>query len=159
MAGELFFDFGTMSDDEIYDVVIQHLNELGTLDMGWIDVAVRDGHVTLSGRVGTDAEVEVAEKLLVEVLGIEGVTNELIVDELHRTDLPEAADEEVAAEEDADEQMGGGVPNQEDTASHLVEDLEAQTFGTRDMQQAIEEGASYNPPDLLPDGYGSRENH
>ena len=159
MAGELFFDFATMTDDEIYDVVVQHLTELGTLDMGWIDVTVRDGHVTLAGRVGTDAEVQTAEKLLVEVLGLDEVTNELIVDELHRTDLPEAADEEVAAEEDMDDQLGGGVPNQEDTAAHLVEDLEAQTFGTRDPQRAIEEGTAYHPPDLIPDGYDSTENH
>lgn len=156
MAGELFFDFATMTDDEIYDVVVQHLTELGTLDMGWIDVTVRDGHVTLEGRVGTDGEVQVAEKLLVEVLGLDAVTNELIVDELHRGDLPEAADDEVAAEE---EERGDGVPNQEDTAAHLVEDLEAQTFGTQDVQHAIEEGTAYNPPDLLPDGYTSRENH
>jgi hypothetical protein len=159
MAGDLFFDFDTMSDDEIYDVVVQHLTELGTLDMGWIDVTVRDGHVTLGGRVGTDGEVQVAEKLLVEVLGLESVTNELMVDELHRTDLPEAADEEVAAEDGMDDQLGGGVPNQEDSAAHLVEDLEAQTFGTRDVQHAIEEGTAYNPPDLLPDGYTSRDNH
>ena len=44
-----------------------------------------------------------------------------------------------------------------------AEDLDAgvgrQRIALDRTGQAIEEGASYNPPDLIPDGYGSRENH
>ena len=155
------YDFSTMTDDEIYDVVVQHLREYPEVDADWIQVNVRDGTVILSGRVGSDAEVSIAEKIVVEILGVEDFTNELVVDELHRGELPMAADDAFTAEEEVDDQMGEGRGvQQSDTAEHLVEDLEALSFGTHDMQAAIEDGASYQPPDRpIPDGYGSRENH
>jgi hypothetical protein len=157
---DLFFDFSTMTDDEIYDVVMQQLNEYPNIDPGWMEVAVKDGFVTLSGRVGTDGEKQVAEKIIVEVLGVENFSNELVVSELVRGDVPEAADDAAAYEDEFDDGLGGGVPNQEDTASHLVENLEGETYGTHDMQEAIEEGIAYQPPEHpIADGYGSEENH
>lgn len=157
---ELFFDFDDMDDEAIYDVVQQQLREYPNLDPGWIDVAVKDGHVTLSGRVGTDAERQVAEKVVVETLGITRFSNELVVSEHVRGDVPEAADEAAAYEAELDDQMGGGNSNQSDTAAHLAEDLDADTFGTHDMQKAIEEGTAYQPPDRpIADGYGSEEQH
>jgi len=156
------FDFSSMTDDEIYDLVVQNLGEYPELDMGWIDVAVRNGHVTLSGRVSSDGEVQIAEKALVEVLGLDEthLTNELIVDELHRGEMPEAADDAVAQELESDDQLGETAMDQSDTADHLVEDLDALTYGTHDVGTAIEEGASYEPPDRpVADGYGSRESH
>jgi hypothetical protein len=156
------YDFSSMTDDEIYDVVVQELSEYPNLDTGWIEVTVHGGHVTLAGRVGSDAEVRVAEQVVGEVLGIESLTNNLVVDELHRETLPEAADEAAAEADELDDQLGGSTQqdNQSDTASHLVEDLEAETYGTHDMQEAIEEGTAYEPPDRpVADGYESRENH
>jgi|SRR5215218_3131218 len=156
------FDFSTMTDDEIYDLVVQNLGEYPELDMGWIDVAVRNGHVTLSGRVSSDGEVQIAEKALVEVLGLDEthLTNELFVDELHRGEMPEAADDAVTADLEADDQLGEPLFDQSDTAEHLVENLDAQTYGTHDVGTAIEEGASYEPPDRpVADGYRSTENH
>jgi hypothetical protein len=156
------FDFAEMSDDEIYDVVVQHLLEYPELDVGWIDVIVRDGHVTLSGRVSSDGEVQVAEKAIVDVLGLgeESFTNDLVVDELHRGEMPEAADEALAAELEADDPLGSPSFSQSDTAEHLVEDLDALTYGTHDAGEAVQDGASYEPPDRpVADGYGSRENH
>lgn len=156
------YDFTTMTDDEIYEVVVQHLGEYPEIDAGWIEVNVSGGHVTLSGRVGSDGEVQVAEKILVEILGVEEFTNELMVDELHRGERPLAADDAFTEEEEIDDQLGegSGGGQHSDTAEHLVEDLESLSFGTHDMQTAIEEGASYQPPDRpIPDGYGSRESH
>ena len=154
------YDFATMTDDEIYDLVVQNLGEYPELDIGWIDVAVRNGHVTLSGRVSSDGEVQIAEKALVEVMGVESVVNELMVDELHRGEAPEAADEAVAQDEEVDDQLGETMFDQSDTAQHLVEDLDAMTYGTHDVGTAIEEGTSYEPPDRpVPDGYRSGENH
>lgn len=156
------FDFDSMSDDEIYDLVVQHLSEYPELDLGWIDVTVKDGHVTLSGRVSSDGEVQVAEKGVVEVLGLDEdrFTNDLVVDELHRGEMPEAADDAITADLEVDDQLGEGNFTQTDTAEHLVEDLDALTYGTHDVGTAIEEGASYEPPDRpVPDGYGSREAH
>jgi hypothetical protein len=156
------FDFSTMTDDEIYDLVVQHLGEYPELDMGWIDVTVRNGHVTLSGRVSSDGEAQIAEKGVVDVLGLDeqNFTNDLVVDELHRGEMPEAADDAVAQELDSDDQLGSSAWDQSDTAQHLVEDLDAQAYGTHDASQAVEEGATYEPPDRpVADGYGSREDH
>ena len=155
------YDFSGMSDDEIYDVVVQHLGEYPELDIGWIQVAVRDGHVTLSGRVASDGEAQIAEKALVEVMGLTDVSNQLVVDELHRGQAPEAADDAVAQDEEVDDQLGEPSSEQQsDTAAHLMEDLETQTYGTHDVGAAIEEGASYPPPQRpVPDGYTSRDDH
>lgn len=156
------YDFSTMTDDEIYDLVVQNLGEYPEIDMGWIDVTVNDGHVTLSGRVSSDGEVQIAEKALVEVLGLDetSLTNELVVDELHRGEMPEAADDAATADFESDDQLGETLGDQSDTAGHLVENLDAQTYGTHDVGTAIEEGTSYEPPDRpVADGYGSREDH
>jgi len=156
------FDFTEMTDDEIYELVVQHLGEYPELDLGWIDVAVRNGHVTLSGSVSSDGEVQIAEKALLDVMGLgqESFTNDLVVDELHRGEHSEAADEAVAEELEADDQLGSPDLNQSDTAEHLVEDLDALSYGTHDVGAAVQDGASYEPPDRpVPDGYGSREAH
>lgn len=163
MAGRYrgdIFDFSGMTDDELYDVVMEELREHPELDPEWIQVGVKDGHVTLAGRVGSDSEVSVAEQVIVEILGIESFTNELIVDELHRGEMPEAADDAVMQDLESDAQYGETNENQSDTAAHLVEDLESQTYGTHSVTDAISDGATYIPPDRpTGEGYGSRESH
>ena len=155
------YDLTGMTDDEIYDVVVQHLGEYPELDMGWITVTVRDGKVTLSGRVSSDGEASIAGQALLDVVGVAELSNELIVDELHRGEAPEAADDAFVQDMEVDDQMG--EPNlqyQSDTAAHLMESLEEQTYGTHDMGTAIQEGTSYEPPHRpVADGYGNREAH
>ena len=154
------FDIRNMTDDELYQLIVQELQEYPNVDADWVDVAVKDGFVTLSGRVGTAGEVQVAEKVLTDVIGVESYANELVVDELHRSQRPEAAD--AAAMQDAaiQDQLGEGAEDQSDTANHLTEDLEAQSFGTHDMQKAIEGGVPYIPPERpISEGYRSGENH
>jgi hypothetical protein len=141
------YDLSGMTDDEIYDVVVQHLGEYPELDMGWIDVAVREGRVTLSGRVASDGEAQVAERALVEVVGLSDVVNELVVDELHRGEAPMAADDAVSQDQQSDDPIGEPPsPNQSDTAAHLMEDVESQTYGTGDVGTATEERTPYSPP-------------
>lgn len=157
--GDLY-DFRNMTDDEVRDVVLEHLREQPNLDSDDIDVTVRNGMVTLSGRVGTDTEIQVAEAVLDDVLGIETYSNELVVDELRRGQAPEAADDEAAMIQEADAELGGAELYQSDTAEHLVEDLEGETLGTHDMGRAIQDASAYSPPDSpVGDGYGSREDH
>jgi len=155
------YDLTGMTDDEIYDVVVQHLGEYPELDMGWITVTVQGGRVTLSGRVSSDAEVSIAEQALVDVVGVTELSNELIVDELHRGEAPEAADDAIVQDAEVDDQLG--EPNlqyQSDTAAHLMEDVEQQTYGTHDMGTAIQDGTPYEPPYRpVADGYGNREAH
>jgi len=154
------FDLSGMTDDEIYDLVLETLREHPEVDTGWIEVRVDAGHVTLSGRVGSDGEAQVAEAVVTQTLGIEEFTSELMVDELHRGELPEAADDAIAAEQDVDDQLGTGTGSQSDTAAHLAPDEGEELYGTHDMGRAIEDGTSYNPPDRpMGDGYGSRERH
>ena len=163
MAGRYtgdIFDFSGMTDDELYDVVVQELREHPEVDSEWVEVQVKDGHVTLSGRVGSDSEVSVAEQVVTEILGLTEFTNELMVDELHRGETPEAADDAVAADLEVGSQYGETNDNQSDTAAHLVEDLEAQTYGTHSLSDAVNDGAAYSPPDRpTGEGYGSRESH
>jgi hypothetical protein len=154
------YDFGNMTDDEVREVVLEHLRDSPNLDVDDIEVGVKDGTVVLSGRVGTDAEVRVAEAVLDDVLGLDSFSNELVVDELRRGDVPLATDDAERWEADHIDQTGGESSQQSDTAEHLVEDLDAETNGARDMGQAIRDGSAYAPPDRpVSDGYGSRENH
>jgi hypothetical protein len=163
MAGRYtgdIFDFSGMTDDELYDVVVQELREHPEVDSEWVEVQVKDGHVTLSGRVGSDSEISVAEQVVTEILGLTEFTNELMVDELHRGETPEAADDAVAQDLEMGSQYGETNENQSDTAAHLVEDLEAQTYGTHSLSDAVNDGAAYSPPDRpTGEGYGSRESH
>lgn len=155
------FDLTDMTDDEIYDVVVQHLGEYPELDMGWITVTVQNGRVTLSGRVSSDGEISIASQALLDVVGVAELNNELMVDELHRGEAPEAADEAFVRDQEVADQMGDpNLQYQSDTAGHLMQDLEEETYGTHDMGKAIEDGTPYEPPYRpVADGYGSRENH
>lgn len=154
-------DVEGMSDDELRRLIVRQLGEHPALDAGWIDVEVAGGFVTLSGTVGTDGEKQMSEAVVTRFLDVGRYANDLVVNELHREETPEAADDDISARGEADDHLGGGETRQQsDTASHLEEDLEAETFGTRDMQQSIQEGATYVPPDRpIPDGYRSEEDH
>ena len=159
-GGDLY-DLDHMTDDELRSLILQQFNDYGKLDAGWIEVDVRDGFVTLTGRVGTDGEVQIAEEIIHDVIGIQNYSNELLVDQLHRRDLSEAVDEAVMEEMETDEiHPGSAEQHHSDTAAHLADDLEAETFGTHDEGKAIQGGATYVPPDRpVGDGYGNRENH
>ncbi len=158
-GGDLY-DFENMSDDEIRSLVLEQLSEYPNLDVDDMDVVVRNGVVILSGRVGTDAEVQVAGAVLDDILGLEDYRNELVVDQLRRGDMPEAADDANAAAEEEDGNIGVGNEQQSDTADHLTDDLETETYGTHDTGTAIRDGTAYTPPDRpVSEGYGSREEH
>lgn len=149
-----------LSDDELQQLVTRLLQESPDLDADSIDVRVQDGAVVLAGAVGTDGEKRVVEKVVVEVLGVGDYRNELVVGATHRQELPDDTESAAVSEEEMDDQLGGDTRQQSDTASHLVEDVESETRGTRDMQQSIQEGPTYIPPDRpLPDGYQSEEDH
>lgn len=154
------YDISNLSDAELRDVVIDHLRDQPNLDVDDIDVIVRVGVVTLSGRVGTDAEVQVASQILDDVLGLDDFSNDLVVDELRRGQEPEAGDEVKGGETDSERAIADPASQHSDTADHLVEDIETATFGTEDVGTAVRDATSYSPPDgPVADGYGSREDH
>ena len=68
-------------DDRIYDEVRRKLaNDLDVKGAG-IDVAVKNGAVTLSGKVHTEHAKEKAEKLTKKTKGVSSVVNNLVATE------------------------------------------------------------------------------
>lgn len=154
------YDIANMGDAELKDLVLQQLNEYPEIDVDRIEVEVREGAVRLAGRVGTEQELQQAEHILTDVLGMDGVTNNLVVDELVRGARSDGADDAFAEEFAADPQIGEEGPRTSDTAQHLLEDTQAEQFGTHDMQDAIERGTAYEPPDrIIQEGNTGREEH
>jgi hypothetical protein len=158
---EDLFDLGDLSDDELQSLIRRELEEYDTLDADNILVRVTGGVVELSGRVGTEEERRIAEHVVTDVIGVTRFTNHLVVDEVRRDEEPEAVDEHLAeAAERGEDQLGGrdDTMHTDPEAAHLREDLDAELYGTHDVQRAIEDGTPYEPPDTpTPEGRTERE--
>jgi hypothetical protein len=153
-------DIESLDDDELRDLIAERLEDYPDLDTDLVEVEVRAGRVTLSGRVGTERELQQFEQIISDVIGVPIVTNDLVVDELVRADYDDAAD--VAAEQHAASKgpTGAGADRTEDSAEHLMRDTAAEQFGTDDVSEAVERGYAYDPPDRpTQEGIRSRENH
>jgi hypothetical protein len=141
-------DVGDLSDRELRDLVRARLAEHRGLDVNDIEVQVQDGVVRLGGRVGTEAERRVAEHVVTDVIGITSVENQVLVDPLRRAESPEAVDDHLADEEDRAGLLLGDRPVPlSPEADHLEEDLDSRLFGTSDVQNAIERGTAWIPPE------------
>ncbi len=144
---EDIYDLDDLDDDELRRVVREHLAENNFVDVDDITVQVRNGVVHLSGRVGTEGEQRVAERLITDLLGVEQVTNDLVVDPLRRAESPIDVEEHLAVEEANEGLLLGDRPVQlSPEAEHLVEDIDGLTHGTSDMQRVMESGETYIPP-------------
>lgn len=147
---ENVFDLDDLSDAELRGLVRDQLSEYETLDIDNIVIHVKDGHVTLSGRVGTEPERQIADHVLSDVIGLEAFSNNLVVDPIRIDEEPEAADEQVALAEDRGEApiLGGTDTNDTDPEDERVRDNDEQSlFGTHDVRSAIENGVPWVPPD------------
>ena len=67
------------ADDRIYDQVRMKLTTDADVKGGGVDVSVKDGVVTLKGRVDTDKGRTRASKLTKKVKGVKDVDNQLAV--------------------------------------------------------------------------------
>ena len=145
---ENLHDIADLSDRELRDVIRSHLRAHNGLDADYITVQVQDGAVTLEGRVGTDNERRVAERVLTDVLGIARVNNSLVVQAMHRAESPLDIDDHLIEEERMDGLLLGdrAVPLSPE-AEHLEEDLDARLGGTSDVGKSIEEGTPWIPPE------------
>ena len=140
-------DLDDLSDAEIRRLVRDRLAEHRGLDMGDITVSVHDRVVELSGRVGTEGERRIAERVITDTIGLPSVENNLVVDALRRAESPEAADDSLADEEDhAGLQLGDRAMPLSPEAEHLEEDLDGRLFGTSDVGNAIQNGTAWIPP-------------
>ena len=137
-----------LTDNELRALVRDELEIQLAFDPNDVDVSVSSGVVRLSGRVGTEEELRIVEHVVTDVVGIERVTNELVVDPIRRAESPEPIDEHIVDEELHEGLLLGDRASQDDPeAEHLHENVRAELFGTTDVQEAIEGGIPWNPPD------------
>ncbi|MGC9951601.1 MAG: BON domain-containing protein [Bryobacteraceae bacterium] len=67
------------SDDQIYDLVRRKLADDQVVKGGAMEVEVKDGVVTLKGKVEYDEQKTKAEKVAKKVSGVKSVDNQLVV--------------------------------------------------------------------------------
>ena len=148
-------DLDSLSDDELRELVVQHLRANNFVDVDDITVGMQNGTLILSGRIGTDEERRVAEHIVTDSLGIQNYRNELVVDDNRRAVSPEAVDDHLADEEEHEGLLLGDRPaSLSPEAEHLEDDLDAELFGTTDVQQAIEGATAWIPPESpTPEGH------
>ena len=136
-------DIEHLTDNELRALVRDEFDAQLAFDPDDVDVSVSSGAVKLSGRVGTEEELRIVERVVSDLVGIERVKSELVVDPIRRAESPEPIDEHLV-----DEELHGDRPRSDDPeAEHLREDLPAELFGTTDVQQAIEGAVRWNPHD------------
>ena len=141
-------DTDHLTDGELRAVVRDELEMQLAVDPDDIEVSVNSGVVRLSGRVGTDEELRIAERIVTDIVGLNKVKNDLFVDPIRRAESPEAVDEHVVDEELHEGLLLGDMPRPDDPeAAHLRENLRSELFGTTDVLEAIEGGIPWNPPD------------
>jgi hypothetical protein len=147
---ENVFDLDDLSDAELRDLVRDQLAQDDAIDADGILVHVKDGYVTLSGRVGTEGEKQIADHVLSDVIGIESFDNDIFVDAVRRDEEPEAADEAVARAKSRGEDALLGGTDLSDTdaeAQRGTDNDEASLFGSRDIERVMEDGVPWIPPD------------
>jgi hypothetical protein len=141
-------DTADLSDGELRALVRDRLDEQLAFDPDDVDIAVRDGAVILSGRVGTEEELRIIEHVVTDVVGLNNVRNELLVDPIRRAESPLAIDEHIA-DEDAHEGLllGDRARPENPESEHLHENLRAELYGTTDVQESIEGAIPWIPPE------------
>jgi osmotically-inducible protein OsmY len=68
-----------VSDDQLYDLVRRKLADDVVVKGGALDVDVKDGVVTLRGKLESDKQKQKAEKIVRKINGVKQVNNELVV--------------------------------------------------------------------------------
>lgn len=147
-----------MDDGDIGGLVRQELHEADDFDVDDVDVTVRDGHIRVEGRVGTEGERQRVEQVLGRLGAIE-FTNNVMVDENVRAQRSDAADTARIEDAAVGSPLGESSGSDSDTAEHLREDTAGDMYGTHDVKKAVEGGQSYTPPDgPVQEGTGGGEN-
>lgn len=152
-------DISEMTDDELHRLVRDRFDAEQALDPDDLVVTVRDGRVTVAGRVGTEVELRIADHLLSDGLGLTDYDNQLVVDPIRRAESPEAIDEHLVDEAEHEGRLLGdrAVPLSPE-AEHQGENVNTHMFGTADVQESIEEAAPWIPPEgPTPEGLGGTD--
>ena len=149
---ENIHDIDNLSEDELRDLVREHLAAHNALDPDYLDVRVEAGVVVLGGRVGTEGERRIAEHVVTDVLGITSVRNEILIDAIHRGESPEAIDDNLVEEDRTEGLLLGDKPMPFDDEAKPVDgddeySLDKHLFGTTDLRDAIAGGTAWIPPE------------
>ena len=147
---EDFSSIDDLDDDELRQLVRDRLAEHPNLDPDDIEIEVENGYVRLNGRVGTEAELRIAEHVLTDVIGVLEFDNGIVVDSNRRVDTPMDVEDHLAMERASAGTVFGEMPEQESSEADQArgdEDLDERMFGTTDVQDAIAHGTAYIPPE------------
>ncbi len=149
---ENIHDIDNLSEDELRQLVREHLAAHNALDPDYLDVRVEGGVVVLGGRVGTEGERRIAEHVVTDVLGITSVRNEILIDAIHRAESPEAIDDNLVEEDRTEGLLLGDKPLPFDDEAKPVDgadpySLDKHLFGTTDVGDAIAGGTAWIPPE------------
>ena len=159
MDSEQALNLEQMTNRDVEELVRQQLDEDDSFNADNVNVKADGGRITVSGRVGTEAERQRVDQTL-SALGATDFENEVLVDEATRARRAEAADEAHVEDAGARAQMGEAGTATTDTAEHLREAPSDDLYGTKDMKKAIEEGTPYTPPDRpVQEGVEGDEHH
>src|SRR4051812_34546207 len=147
-------DIANLSDRELRQLVRDRLDQHEGIDPDDLTVSVRNGVINLSGRVGTEAELRIADHVLTDQLGIVEYENELVVDPIRRATSPNAIDDHNADEAAHEGLLLGDRPLPlSSEAEHLEENILAEVEGTTDVQKSIEGAIPWVPPEMpTPEG-------
>lgn len=70
-----------MSDDAIVEMINEQLAEDGRVNLDYVSVESINGKPVLTGRVGSDEELDIIDEVLTDVLEIEKYDNNIWVDD------------------------------------------------------------------------------
>jgi hypothetical protein len=148
-----------LSDNELRALVRDNFEQQLAFDPDDVEVSVRSGVVSLSGRVGTEEERRIIERVVTDLVGLGNLRSGIVVDPIRRAESPEAIDEHLADEQLHEGLLLGDTPSSQDPeAQHLRENIRAELFGTTDVQQSISGAIPWNPPDgPTPEGTSGSE--
>ncbi len=153
------FNLDQMTDGDVEALVRQELTEDDAFDADAVSIKVDQGTVTVTGRVGTEAERQRIDQVLT-ALGTGDYQNDVVVDESTRAHRDAAADEAHVEDQEATAQTGEAGKATTDTAEHLHRDRSDRLYGTKDVKESIKEGVPYTPPDKpVQEGIESDEDH
>lgn len=71
------------TNQELHQLATEALYRHADIDATAIEISIRDGRLTLSGRVGTVSEKNLAEETVGKIQGIIEVDNQIVVKRLH----------------------------------------------------------------------------
>jgi BON domain len=138
-----------LDDRDLRGIVREHLAAHNALDIDDISVGIEEGGlVVLSGRVGTEGERRIAEHILTDQLGLQEFRNDLVIDPIRRAESPIDIDDHLVEEEREDGVLLGDRPVPfTDESAHLADVAQDDLAGTTDIQNVMEDGATWSPPE------------